>query len=102
LIVDLDKKRSIGETAMPTHDEHVKALGKKITELSDALAHLGKGTDLAELIKIIRYPGYTTPAEWGLHMVILDSMQTQVKVLAKLSSELLSAGKLIAKNNQVA
>ena len=39
---------------MPNHDDHVKVLDKKITELSDALAHLGRGTDLKELIKELR------------------------------------------------
>jgi hypothetical protein len=48
-----------GDHTMPKHDDHVKVLDKKITELSDALAHLGKGTDLKDLIKIIRFPGYT-------------------------------------------
>jgi hypothetical protein len=81
---------------VPHRNNHVEVLDKKITELSDALAHLGKGTDLGELIKIIRFPGYTTPAEWALHMAILDSMRAQVSVLASLSSQLLSAGKLIA------
>ena len=81
---------------MPNHDNHVEVLDKKITELSNALAHLGKGTDLSELIRIIRFPGYTTPAEWALHVAILDSMQAQVKVLANLNAQLLAAGKLIS------
>ncbi len=41
-------------------DTHVEVLDKKVTELSDALAHLGKGTDLKEPIRIIRFPGWTT------------------------------------------
>lgn len=84
---------------MSNHDKHLDVLSKKLSELSDALAHLGKGTDLAELIKIIRFPGYTTPAEWALHIAIIDSMQAQVKALASLSSQLLAAGKLITSKN---
>jgi len=80
---------------MPNHDDHVRVLEKQITALSNALAHLGKGTDLAELIRIIRFPGYTTPAEWALHVAILDSMQTHVSALTTLGSQLLAAGKLI-------
>ena len=45
---------------MSDHADHVKVLDKKISDLSDALAHLGKGTDLKELLRIIRFPGYTT------------------------------------------
>jgi len=80
---------------MPKHDDHVKVLDKKITELSDALAHLGKGTDLKELIKIIRFPGYTTPAEFAFTVAILDSMQTQVAALGNQGAQLLAAGKLV-------
>jgi hypothetical protein len=81
---------------MPTHDDHVKVLDKKITDLSNALARLGKGTDLIELIKIIRFPGYTTPAELAFSVAIVDSMQVQVKALSDLSTQLLAASKLVA------
>jgi hypothetical protein len=80
---------------MPKYDDHVKVLDKKINELSDALAHLGKGTDLKELIKIIRFPGYTTPAEFAFTVAILDSMQTQVAALGSQGAQLLAAGKLV-------
>ena len=80
---------------MPKHDDHVKVLDKKITELSDALAHLGKGSDLKELIKIIRFPGYTTPAEFAFSVAMLDSMQAQVAALGSQSEHLLAAGRLV-------
>jgi uncharacterized protein YukE len=87
---------------MSNHDDHVKVLDKKITELSDALAHLGKGTDLKELIKVIRFPGYTTPAEFAFTVAIIDSMQTHVKALSNLNTQLLAASKLVATKEQVA
>jgi hypothetical protein len=80
---------------MPNHGDHVKILDKKITELSDALAHLGKGTDLKELLRIIRFPGYTTPAEFAFTLAILDTMNAQVNVLVNLNTQLLGAGKLV-------
>ena len=43
-----------------TQDNHIRELDKKISALSDALAHLGQGTSLKELLRIIRFPGYTT------------------------------------------
>ena len=76
-------------------DTHIKELDKKITALSDALAHLGKGTSLIELLKIIRFPGYTTPAEFALTIAILDSMQAHTNALAKLETQLLGASKLV-------
>jgi hypothetical protein len=80
---------------MPSHDDHVKLLDKKITDLSDALAHLGKGTDLKELLRIIRFPGYTTPAELAFSVAILDTMQVQVKALTELNTHFVAAAKLV-------
>ncbi len=80
---------------MENHEEHVKILDKKITELSDALAHLGKGADLKELLRIIRFPGYTTPAELAFSVAIIDSMNAQARLLSTLNAQLLAAGKLV-------
>jgi hypothetical protein len=79
----------------------VNILDKKITELSDALAHLGKGTDLKELLRIIKFPGYTTPAEFAFTVMVIDSMHTHVKVLSDLNTHLLAASKLVAPKGQV-
>jgi hypothetical protein len=84
-----------GETTMQSKIDHVKVLDKKITELSDALAHLGKGTDLKDLIRIIRNPGWTTPAEFAFSVAIIDSMQVQVNALSSLNTQLLTASKLV-------
>ncbi len=63
--------------------DHVALLDKKITALSDALAGLGRGTELKELLRIIRKPGWTTPAEFAFSMALLDGMQAHVAVLAR-------------------
>ncbi len=75
---------------------HTAVLDKKITALSDALAHLGKGTDLRELLRIIKNPGWTTPAEFAFATTILDSMQEQVTQLERMSGNLLEASKRVA------
>ncbi|MET3132574.1 hypothetical protein AAKU55_002851 [Oxalobacteraceae bacterium GrIS 1.11] len=76
---------------------HIQQLEKKITALSDALAHLGKGTTLQELLKIIRFPGYTTPAEFTFNIAILDGMQAQVNTLEKMGQDLLAGATLVVK-----
>ena len=81
---------------MANENDHVKIIDKKVTDLSDALAHLGKGTDLKELIRIIRFPGWTTPAEFAFVVAIVDSMQAQVNLLSSMNIQLLAAGKLVA------
>ncbi|MES2296536.1 MAG: hypothetical protein V4582_05810 [Pseudomonadota bacterium] len=80
-------------------DDHILQLDKKITGLSDALAHLGQGSSLKELVKVIRFPGYTTPAELALSHLILDGMQAQVGALARMESELLAASKRIVEQH---
>jgi hypothetical protein len=87
---------------MSDHDSHVRQIDKKVTALSDALAHLGQGTSLKELLRIIRFPGYTTPAELAFTMAILDGMEAQVRTLAKMETELLAASKLVVQGGQKA
>jgi len=74
---------------------HVLEVEKKVTALSNALATLGKGTTLAELIKLIRFPGYTTPAEFTFTIAMLESMAAQVDMLTKMQNDLLAATKQI-------
>jgi hypothetical protein len=76
---------------------HARDVEAKITALSDALAHLGRGTTLADIIKLIHFPGYTTPAEFALTIAVLDVMSAHVAALMKLQTELLAATKLIVK-----
>jgi hypothetical protein len=87
---------------MSDHDSHVRQIDKKVTALSDALAHLGQGTNLKELLRIIRFPGYTTPAELAFTIAMLDGMEAQVRTLAKMETELLAASKLVVQGGQKA
>ncbi len=74
---------------------HIREIDAKITDVSNALAHLGRGTSLLELLKLIHFPGYTTPVEIAFTHAILDSMKTHVQALAKLEGDLLAASKMI-------
>jgi hypothetical protein len=75
--------------------DHVESLDKKITALSDALAKLGRGTTMADLLKIIRFPGYTTPAEFAFMAGMLNAVQTHVSAIESLQKDLLSASKAV-------
>jgi hypothetical protein len=63
--------------------------------LSNALATLGRGTTLADIIKLIHSPPYTTPAEFAITIAMLDSMSAQVEILTKMQNDLHAATKLI-------
>jgi hypothetical protein len=80
---------------MPNHRAELKRFEKSITELSDALAHLGRGTSLRELILIIKRPGWTTPAELAFASSIVESMTSQVALLERLQNDLLKGSQMV-------
>ncbi|MGK5066617.1 hypothetical protein D3C81_254850 [compost metagenome] len=80
---------------MDDNGNHIRELEKKVSALSDALAHLGKGTTLQELLRILRFPGYTTPAEFTFNAAILDTMLVQTNALEKLGQDLLAGAKQV-------
>jgi len=54
------------------HKLDLRKLETRIDALSNALARLGKGGDLKELIRIIKFPGWTTPAEFAFALGIVE------------------------------
>lgn len=74
----------------------IDRLEKKITALSKALANLGSADDLRELIRIIRFPGWTTPAEYTLVIATVDAMTRHAQVLTKMRTALLRGSKQVA------
>jgi hypothetical protein len=71
-------------------------LNKRVSALSNALAKLGKGTDLVDLLLIIKKPGWTTPAELAFTNALLGSAEVQLGALAETLSGLKGAAKLVA------
>lgn len=80
---------------MPNHRAEIKRLEKKVDALSDALAHLGKGTSLRDLILIMRKPGWTTPAELTFATSIIETMAEQVAGLERLQNNLLKGSRMV-------
>lgn len=80
---------------MPNHKLEIRKLEKSITALSDALANLGKGTSLRDLILIIKKPGWTTPAELLYATSIVETMSAQVETLERLQNNLLKASRMV-------
>ena len=75
---------------MPSgHKLDLKKLEKRIDALSDALARLGKDGDLKKLIRIIKFPGWTTPAEFAFALGIVESMSAHTALLTQLKSVLM-------------
>ena len=81
--------------ATAEHALEIRELDKKVTELSDALAHLGKGTTVNELLLIIRKPGYTRPAEFRFTLGMVDAMHGQVTLLNRLGDNLLAGAQAV-------
>jgi hypothetical protein len=82
---------------MPTnHRVDIRRLEKRISALSDVLARLGRGKDLRDLIRILRFPGWTTPAEFASAFGIVESMISHAAVLAQLQSALTKGRNAVA------
>lgn len=76
-------------------DPHVQALEKQITALSNSLADLGRGTTQQELLKIIRLPGFTTPAEFAFMKALLNAAQAHATAIGNIQTDLMAASKLV-------
>lgn len=74
-------------------------LAGQLKDLDTLLARLAAAERRRELIKIIRFPGWTTPAEFLLVSGIVTSISAQLKVLEKLEVQLLDASKLVGKKS---
>ena len=77
------------------HNADVNALEKRVTELSDALAHLSSADEFKRLIIILKRPGWTTPAEFIFASGIVDSMLAHTSALAKLKSDLVKGSEAV-------
>ncbi|MFP5390070.1 MAG: hypothetical protein ACLGI6_00780 [Gammaproteobacteria bacterium] len=81
------------------HDKkhkHVRELEHAIKALGDSLAYLGRGQYLLELQHIVKWPGWTTPAEFAFVTTILDNIAGQVRLLERLQADLVEASKKVA------
>lgn len=80
---------------IPKLERHIKTLHESVLELA-------VDDDFIELLKVIRFPGWTTPAEFELVSVLVDSMTVQVKELTELRRTLVTAGRQIAGATELA
>jgi hypothetical protein len=76
--------------------KHVHELEHAIKALSDQLAYLGRGHQLHELLHVIKWPGWTTPAEFAFVTAILENIANQVRLLERLQDDLVEASKKVA------
>lgn len=75
------------------HD--IDRLEREIRALQLDLNKIAGSSRWVELMKIIHFPGYTTPAEFYLVDNIVKSMATQVRVLQHLEQTLLEGSQII-------
>ena len=73
----------------PPH--HIHELENKIRHLLDSLAHIGRGSHLKELLRIVKWPGWTSPAELAYVHAILEHLGAQVHTLERLQDDLVEA-----------
>jgi hypothetical protein len=72
---------------------HIPKLEAKVKAVQDIFGQLGDDTDWVELLKILRRPGWTTPAEFTLVSAILDSLENQARSALALRGGLLTGAR---------
>ena len=80
------------------HD--IPQLEGDIRALHEAVRVLAVDEEYLELLKIIHFPGYTTPAEFQLVKAVIKSMRVQVVELTALKQTLLSASREIIEEHE--
>jgi hypothetical protein len=79
---------------MAPHD--ISRLERQIKTLNSRLKKLAADDELAELLRHIHQPGWTTPAEFLLVSSILVSLEAQVESVAALKTNLLEGSRQIS------
>jgi len=74
----------------------LKKVELHITTLTQNLKGLAEDKDFAELLSIIRKPGWTTPAEALLVAGVLESMNAHTKHLTDLKQTLLAGARAVS------
>jgi len=76
--------------------EHKAKVEQKVANVKENYAALGAGnSDLLELLRIIHFPGYTTPAEAIFTVGIVESLATISAGLAQLHQTLIEGAKTV-------
>ena len=73
----------------------LKQIESRCKDLTQSLKMLADEQDFAELLLIIRRPGWTTPAEFALVNGLLDAMSAQAQHLAGLKQTLLTGARAV-------
>lgn len=76
--------------------EHIAQLEKGIETLHKSARAFAEDDGYTELLRIIRRPGWTTPAEIAFFLAIVDGMNAQVRELTRFKQELVGAANQVA------
>jgi len=79
----------------PQEKHDVGQIETKVKDLTKNLAKLAHERDFEELIKVIKQPGWTTPAEFKLVTGVVDSMIAQTKALTDLKQVLIEGSRSV-------
>ncbi len=76
--------------------EHIAQLEKQINSLQKAADVFADGDGYSELLRIIRRPGWTTPAEIAFFLAALEGMEGQVQELTRFKTAVIGAAERVA------
>jgi hypothetical protein len=82
------------------HD--IDGLEARLHSLGHALTDLADGESIAEVLRHIHQPGWTTPAEFFLVNELVSAMHAQVEVMRGLTGALVTGAREIGAAGKVA
>lgn len=73
-------------------------LERGLRQFDHSLMRLVERKSVEELIRIIKRPGWTTPAEFALVSAVVQALQHQVNAMAELQQKLVAAADRIGRS----
>jgi hypothetical protein len=77
------------ESKMP--GDHIKVIEKHVDDLRKIIGDLAAPASFEEFLKIIRRPGWTTPAEFALVNLNLETLTATTRILVRVKGDLIKA-----------
>jgi hypothetical protein len=83
-------------------EKNIHQIEQKLSAIKTNLKGIAQDDVFDQLLIIIHRPGWTTLAENAFFETVVDSIDTQVRLLSKLHRDLLKASELVGAHAEVA
>jgi hypothetical protein len=79
-------------------NDHIERLNTAFEELSSTLKEIADGSAVVEMMRLVRFPGYTTPAEMVMTQALVDDIKSHAKAIIATRQALLNGVRLVGQS----